>query len=232
MFIFLGFLRLSCRVLFFFSFRLTFKVRVWFFMDNLTEKESEVVELDDDGADVSHNSLPVSNCMVGKLITERSFNAYALMDTMKKSWREKGEVTIREWGKNFFLCQFKERKDMEWVINHQPWHFDNNFFAVRIVDSEEQPSSLSINMVSLWMRAYDLPVSCMREASIHAIAKQIGELQAIDRSNMGEVGRFLRFKVACDVTKPLFAFLFIIEIGLVFRYAPRRVQDQKETNSL
>ncbi|KAL8500362.1 hypothetical protein ACS0TY_020099 [Phlomoides rotata] len=56
--------------------------------------------------------------------------------------------------------------DWEWVIRNQPWHFDNNFFAIRCLSGNEQPSTVVIDRAAFWVRAYDIPPMFIRNQQL------------------------------------------------------------------
>ncbi|KAH6817509.1 hypothetical protein C2S51_001112 [Perilla frutescens var. frutescens] len=87
-----------------------------------------------------------------------------------------GEKTIcmnysaREWGKNLFLFKFGTQEEMEWVIKHQSWHYDNQLFVIAPLQGHEKPSMIQLTQASFWVRAYDLPVSCLNMRTAKALA--------------------------------------------------------------
>ena len=54
--------------------------------------------------------------LAGTLLTDRTYNNNALMDVMKKAWRPKNTLVSHEWGKNLFLFQFEDKRDVDWVF--------------------------------------------------------------------------------------------------------------------
>lgn len=78
---------------------------------------------------------------------------------MIKAFRPKGKLTSREWGNGLLLFSFELAEDREWVIRNQPWHFDGHLFAIRALDGNEQPSSVSLSTISMWVRVLDFPTN-------------------------------------------------------------------------
>lgn len=143
-----------------------------------------------------------SNCLVGKLHSAKSVNSYALLEVMKKAWKSKHGIEAREWSHNLFLFRFKDAKEVKWVINNQPWHFEGELFLIRPLEGNEQPSTLQILEAQLWVRVYDAPVSCMNPNVASALAKKLGALVTLDQS-LDLFGKFLRMKINVDISKPL-----------------------------
>lgn len=58
--------------------------------------------------------------LIGKLWTERPYNTYALMETMKKLWSPPKGLTVQELGSNMISFQFFSKLDMERIQSMQP----------------------------------------------------------------------------------------------------------------
>lgn len=169
---------------------------------DLTAKELTVVEVLPNNNTDSNTSDSNSFCLVGRLYTTKQPNGFHLMEVMKKAWKAKKDMVAREWSNNLFVFTFKNRDDREWVLKNQPWHFENHLFAITSLMGNEQPSTMVVDRCSFWIRAYDLPISCMNSTTATAIAARIGNLEEVDRSE-SYTGSFLRFKVNIELTDPL-----------------------------
>lgn len=168
----------------------------------LTDKESVVVDPNLGGKRGESVMVGYNYCLVGRLCAPKPPNSFHLMEIMKKVWRAKKDITAREWGNKLFLFTFKNREDRDWVLNQQPWHFENYLFAVAALKGNEQPSSVEVNTCSFWVRAYDLPWNCMSSQNMIAIAQRMGTFEEIDM-NENYAGSFMRFKVMVDINEPL-----------------------------
>lgn len=171
-------------------------------MDLLTDKESVVVDSIVAEKREESNMVGFAFCLVGRLCAPKPPNSFHLMEIMRKAWRAKKDITSREWGNNLFLFTFKNREDRDWVLNQQPWHFENFLFAVAALKGNEQPSAVVVTTCSFWVRAYDLPWNCMSSQNMIAIVQRMGTFEEIDM-NENYAGSFMRFKVMVDITEPL-----------------------------
>lgn len=169
---------------------------------DLTDKELDTVIIPTNEKDVSPPVHNATCCLVGRLCAEKPPNGFYLLEVMKKAWKAKKDLTAREWGNNLFLFSFKNQEDRDWVISHQPWHFENYLFAVAPLHGNEQPSTVRVTHCSFWIRAYDLPIMSMGSSTVKAIAKRIGTLESIDEDT-NYTGSFVRFKVNLNLTEPL-----------------------------
>lgn len=146
------------------------------------EDDHEVLDLDQIEEVQEENTQHHSNCLVGKLQTEKSANSFAIMDVMKKAWRAKKGLDAREWTHNLFLFQFTDQAEITWVIKNHPWHFEGQLFTIWPLKKNEQPSKIQLSEAQLWVRVYDAPVNCMTATYAKAMAKKLGALVTFNPS--------------------------------------------------
>ncbi|XP_057779697.1 uncharacterized protein LOC130998282 [Salvia miltiorrhiza] len=163
-----------------------------------TDREATLIDISSDFDNQSDKGI----CLVGSLISMKAPNGFHLMEIMRKSWKTEQNFEAREWRKNLFLFTFESAADREWVLQRQPWHFDNHLFAIKGLDDTAQPSTIRVDRGSFWIRAYNLPIKCMTPAIIRNIGKQIGIVEEVDEKT-NYTGCFARFKVNLDITVPL-----------------------------
>lgn len=149
----------------------------------------------------SHNST--SWFLIGKLRTEKAYNTFALMETMKKLWNPSRGITCREIGQNMISFQFNTRRDMERVLAMEPWHFNKHVLVLNKVTADIQPSLMEFNLVPFWIRIYDLPLLGRDEKTLKHIAGRIGEWLETDKESSIGITRSVRMKVKIQIDKPL-----------------------------
>uniref|UniRef100_A0A7C9EUN2 DUF4283 domain-containing protein n=1 Tax=Opuntia streptacantha TaxID=393608 RepID=A0A7C9EUN2_OPUST len=157
-------------------------------------KAKAVVRWEDD-SDGEENS-ELSLCLVGKLWTTRRFNSNAFMNLMTKIWSPRKGLAAKEIGTNLFLFQFYHWKDLDRVIDGEPWFFDKNVVVLKRVDSASRPSELAetLTHAPFWVRIYDCPLGGRKERRIKALAESIGTLLQIDESCIQGWTKSLRLK--------------------------------------
>lgn len=69
-------------------------------------------------------------CLLGKLRTDRPFNMFGLFETMKKLWCPTKGMICRDMGANIMSFQFHSKRDMERVLNMEPWHFNKHVLVL------------------------------------------------------------------------------------------------------
>lgn len=73
------------------------------------EEEEEPLHV---GEEVRPNDDTSSLCLLGKLWTNRSYNSFGMVETMKKLWNPTRGMTCRDLGYNLIAFQFNSAGDM------------------------------------------------------------------------------------------------------------------------
>lgn len=168
----------------------------------LTSDESEPLLVTDVGEAIGA-SHPSDFWLVGKVVTQHSFNTRAFKTTLAQVWKVKHGVEIREVGRNLFTFRFFDERDRSWVLKQGPWNFDRFLIAIQIFDPQENPSEVSLERVPFWIRVHDLPLALRTEAVAKSIGESLGGFLAWDRNEENRLGSFLRFRAQIKVTCPL-----------------------------
>lgn len=165
-------------------------------------EDGEVLDLGELVDAFAHSMHAKPACLVGKLVHEKPGNVFAIKEVMLKAFRLKGKLAIWDWGNGLLFFSFELADDRKWVIRNQPWHFDGHLFAVKALEGMEQPSSISLLKVSLWIRASDIPSNFQIPAVIKSIASRVGKLEAYDVPHDQNPEEFIRFRAEMDFLKP------------------------------
>ena len=164
-------------------------------------------EEDNEGEEISALSL----CVVGKLWTKRKFNSTAFINTIKKIWNPNKGMEAKEIDTNLYLFQFFHWKDLDRVVEREPWFFDKSVVVLKPVASGARPSEIAetLNHAPFWVRIYDCPLGGRKERRIRAMAESIGIPMKIDEGCINGWTKSIRVKVLMDLREP-----FIHEITL------------------
>ncbi|KAL8457056.1 hypothetical protein ACS0TY_035045 [Phlomoides rotata] len=141
---------------------------------------AEVLDLGGIASEISREVDAKPVCLVGRLCCDKTVNLFALIEVMKKAFRSKGKMTVRDWGRGLLVFSFELRADGDWALRNQPWHFDNYLFAIAPLSSLELPSAVSLSRVSLWARVSEIPIGFQTEAIIKSLAAKIGILECYE----------------------------------------------------
>lgn len=164
------------------------------------EEEEEPVQIDG-GNEVIDDAI--SLCLLGKLWTDRPYNTYGLMETMKKLWSPSKGMICRDMGANMISFQFHSKRDMDRVLGMEPWHFNKHILVLNKISNDIQPSMMKFSRTPFWMRLYDVPMRGRGEATIRQIGGRFGEVVEIDETTTNGIARSIRVKILLDLDKPL-----------------------------
>lgn len=164
------------------------------------EEEEEPIQVEGSGVP---NDQTMSLCLIGKLWTERSYNTFGLMETMKKIWNPNRGMTCSDLGSRLLSFQFNTERDMKRVLDMEPWHFNKHVLVLRRITDEVQPSTMLFDTVPFWIRIYDLPRIERDEAILNQIGGRFGDVLEIDKTTVAGITRSVRIKVRINLEKPI-----------------------------
>lgn len=145
----------------------------------------------------------VSMCLLGKLWTDRPYNTYGLMETMKKLWCPAKGMICRDMGANLISFQFNNKRDMDRVIAMEPWHFNKHILVLKKISTDIQPSMMKFDRSPYWIRLYDVPLLARKEEILKQIGRRFGEVIEIDANTTTGITRSVRIRITLDLNKPL-----------------------------
>lgn len=142
-------------------------------------------------------------CLLGKLWTDRPYNSYGLIETMKKLWCPTKGMICRELGNNLISFQFHNRRDMERVLSMEPWQFNKHILVLTKLSTDIQPSLMPFDKAPCWIRLYDVPIGGRQKEGLRMMGCRFGEVLEIDESTTSGLARSVRLKILLDLNKPL-----------------------------
>ncbi|XP_056688554.1 uncharacterized protein [Spinacia oleracea] len=140
--------------------------------------------------------------LVGRLLTERSYNVEDFKRTMMSVWSPAHGMVIRVLSPNLYAFQFFHWRDKERVLEGRPWCFDNMLILLKEMDGDEQPEKVTITHSPFWVRVKNLPFNCRSDAYVRALAGGMGEVIKLEEDSLG-VGRYRRVKIMLNTRLPL-----------------------------
>ena len=97
-----------------------------------------------------------------------------------------------------------KHSDLERVLEYEPWTYDKHLVIFQRIDNATTVSSLAFNECTFWAQIHDLPIKSMTPELGMSIGNSIGKAVCVAESNDdGVIGRYLRVRVALDISKPL-----------------------------
>lgn len=144
----------------------------------------------------------ISLLLLGRILTERTYNVEAFKRTITTVWASIHGLVIRVLSPNMYAFQFFHWKDMMKVLDGRPWCFDNMLILLKEADGDEQPDQVNLFQSPFWVRIKNLPFNSRSDEIIRALVGNMGEILEIEEDILG-FGKYRRVKVMLDVTKPL-----------------------------
>ncbi|TXG49470.1 hypothetical protein EZV62_025345 [Acer yangbiense] len=145
----------------------------------------------------------VSHCLVGKVLSRKRVNREAFISVISKIWNTKGELEIEVIGDNVFLFRFGRLDDKLMVWSRGPWHFNNCLIILEKKSGPGEILKMQFRRAEFWVQIFNIPLVCMNMKIARMIAEMIGEVVEIPLEDRECWGKFLRVKVAIDVSQPL-----------------------------
>ncbi|XP_074377829.1 uncharacterized protein LOC141719355 [Apium graveolens] len=162
------------------------------------------LEIITENADETQTGFDAKLYVVGKFLTEGRTDFQALQQTLAALWKPGMGVYIKELETNLFLFQFYHEVDVKRVMEGCPWSFNRRELLMRRLSEGENPRSVPLNTMDMWIQVYDLKVGFMTERLITEVGNNIGKFVASCPTNFSGVWRdYFRVRVTIDVTKPL-----------------------------
>lgn len=95
--------------------------------------------------------------LVGRFRTKKTINTRAISTKMADLWKPAMSINVKALKPGIFLFQFYHKDDMSWVMNNDPWSFDNVMLVSSTMGMGEDPMKVSLYELELWIQIYDLP---------------------------------------------------------------------------
>lgn len=165
----------------------------------LDDEEEQVLDLETLNPTYENK---VSLLLIGRLLTERSYNVDAFKRTITSVWAPVHGLVIRVLSPNIYAFQFFHWRDMTKVLEGRPWCFDNMLILLKEADGDEQPEQVILQHSPFWVRIKNLPFNSRSDEVVRALIGNMGEILEIEEDVLG-FGKYRRAKVMLDVSKPL-----------------------------
>ncbi|KAL8523278.1 hypothetical protein ACS0TY_013309 [Phlomoides rotata] len=124
-------------------------------------------------------------CLIEKVLTNKPFNAFGLLEMMKRAMNPPRGFTTKKIGNKLFSS------------SSDPCPICSEF------DGGEQPSTVTFTMATFWVCLYDFPMTARSPKSITQIGENIGKVIEVDLTSLDGLARSIRVKIEVDFCKPL-----------------------------
>ncbi|CAO2035310.1 unnamed protein product [Urochloa humidicola] len=121
---------------------------------------------------------------------------------MAKAWQGGRPVPIQRLEDNRYIIEFDSEHVYNFVINGGPWRHKGDALIVVPFDGFCRPSEVVIDIVNVWARFYDVPVT-LRTPQFSAVLARKVSPRVLDSGGPVRNRNFLRARVALLLEEPL-----------------------------
>lgn len=142
--------------------------------------------------------------LVGKFLTEKNINFMAMQNVMAVLWRPKEGMEVHDLGGMRYSFVFYHKMDLQKVIDGGSWSFEQAMLVVHQLGGMEDPLTVKIQEVDIWVQVYDIPRGFLSENVIRSVGSSIGKYIKSDSTTFDGVWKpYVRVRVSLNVEKPL-----------------------------
>lgn len=142
--------------------------------------------------------------LIGRFLTEKNINFNAMQNVIASLWRPREGMEIHDIGGQRYSFVFYHSLDMQKVLEGGPWTFEQNLLVTHQLQEGDDPHTVLLNYMDIWVQLYDIPNGCFSEKIIQGIGNYVGKLIKTDPLNLNGMWKaYARVRVTMDVTKPL-----------------------------
>lgn len=154
-------------------------------------KKLTVTEEEDEDIVLGSNSTKVTkkvwkNCIVMKVLTQRSVNVEALKKNMRMLWKPNKGLQVSKIEDNLYLAEFGDSRDKKKVMEMRPWSYEKQLVLMREFEGELVPKEIRLRWSPFCIQIHNLPLKCMTSGTGYMIGAKIGEVFEVDVPEKGE----------------------------------------------
>lgn len=113
-------------------------------------------------------------------------------------------MEIHDLGNYRYSFVFFHTLDLQKVVEGGPWSFEQSMLVCHCLSKNEDPHSVPLREVDIWVQLYDVPKGFISETILKSIGDSFGCYIKSDPANFNNAWKdHLRIRVTMDITKPL-----------------------------
>lgn len=124
--------------------------------------------------------------------------------TLASIWKPGKWVYMKEIDVSLYVFRFYHELDLKRVINGSSWTFNRKVLIIDRLQNGDNPRSVNLNKLHLWVQLYDLKAGFMTEMILKEVGNYVGEyIESCPRNFNGVWREYMRIRVSIDLSKPL-----------------------------
>lgn len=123
-------------------------------------------------------------CLIGKIISEKSFPFEVFRTTMQKIWKVAESLSFSDVGANKFIMEFQLVADLLKIKRGCPWMFDRHLVILQDFDGYISIKDMQFDKEYFWVQFHDLPLGGMNKLVGERLGSAIGSFPVVDVDQM------------------------------------------------
>ena len=165
---------------------------------SLTSEEGEVIQVHSE-----HRKQILEECSLScRFLTTKPINLRAAKNLLRSVWKMGNDLKITDVGDGLIQFKFAIESQLVWVLNNNPWSFNNQLFLLRRWEKGMTAFSINFQYMLIWVQVWGLLFDLINEEAGRDIGKAIGRVIEVDCKEItSDQARFLRIQVEMPIDK-------------------------------
>ncbi|KAF7841214.1 uncharacterized protein G2W53_003512 [Senna tora] len=151
-----------------------------------------------------------SKRVIAALVDWKDMPMFRLQFIINDNWLLQGKVTVKAKHNNFFILEFSNTQDKQFMLENGPWTVQNSLLTLYDWQPGIAVENLKVGKVAIWLRFTGVPMEFICNRVAYSLGQLAGEVIQLDPLNDKEENiQVLRVKVMLDLEKPLLMGAFL-----------------------
>lgn len=169
-------------------------------MQKMSLEEDKPVDLTED--DDVNTVIRSARSLIGRLLNPECQNMARMLKTMPRIWKIYERVKGISLSKESFQFIFEQETDLQTVMKHGFWTFDD--WGMVMDRWQEFPPPKFLQTSLIWIRIHNIPVNYFSLKTMDAIADAVGHVKTIEYDpDKPHLLEYVRVLVIVDLQNPL-----------------------------
>ena len=168
----------------------------------LTKEEEVHILVSEEGRSELLEECSLS--LIGRLLTDRKQNKWALKNTLRLAWKVGLDLRNVEVGNDIYQFKFSNEHQLKWVESNSPWNFENNLLLLQRWKRGMTANNIIFTHSPFWIQVWGLPFDMLSKKTRKDIGNIIGKFVIADsRSWSSDQAKYMRIRVKIPLNKSL-----------------------------
>nr|POE57912.1 hypothetical protein CFP56_63133 [Quercus suber] len=144
----------------------------------LTTEEGEIIKVRS-----SQRENIIEECLLslfGRFLTKKPVNWRAAKTLLCNTWKFCSNLSIIDVGEDLVQFKFTMESQVQWVLNNEPWSFDNSLLLLRHWERGIMANKVTFTHCPLWLQVWGLPFDLFNEEVGQEIGRGLGRVVEVD----------------------------------------------------